>query len=359
MAWFEVVGNMHMHTPYSDGEGYHAEIAQAAIKAGLDYVIVTDHNIWVQGIPPYQKSDDAKSNKCVLVITGEEVHDQALLPQSNHLLVYNTHKELAALAYDTQALIDAVNEAGGMCFLAHPIDYESKLIKYEPIHWRRWDVHGFHGLELWNYMSEFVRLVTSPTQAIRYATDPGLGISGPNPETLKKWDELLAKGGKVVAIGNSDAHAMKVTMFGRTAVIFPYEFLFRCVNTHLLTEEPLNGNYEHDCNIIYSTMRAGHCFVGYDAPASTRGFRFSAQGDKSDAIMGDEISGSLGVTMQIIVPARSEIRMVCNGKVVKKVEADTHMTFFTSEPGAYRVEAYIEYKGAKRGWIFSNPIYVK
>jgi hypothetical protein len=148
-------------------------------------------------------------------------------------------------------------------------------------------------------------------------------------------------------------------MFGRTAVIFPYEFLFKCVNTHLLSEDPLNGDYEHDTALIYSAMRAGHCFVGYDMAAPTKGFRFSAQGDRASAIMGDEISGNMGVTMQIIVPARSEIRVVCDGKVVAKREADTHMTHFTSAPGAYRVEAYIEYKGAKRGWIFSNPIYVK
>jgi hypothetical protein len=28
-------------------------------------------------------------------------------------------------------------------------------------------------------------------------------------------------------------------------------------------------------------------------------------------------------------------------------------------PGAYRVEAYIDYLGLKRGWIFSNPIYIR
>jgi hypothetical protein len=27
-------------------------------------------------------------------------------------------------------------------------------------------------------------------------------------------------------------------------------------------------------------------------------------------------------------------------------------------PGAYRVEAYLMYRGARRGWIFSNPIYI-
>ncbi len=30
---------MYMHTPYSDGERAHAEVTQAAIKAGSDYII--------------------------------------------------------------------------------------------------------------------------------------------------------------------------------------------------------------------------------------------------------------------------------------------------------------------------------
>jgi len=51
--------------------------------------------------------------------------------------------------------------------------------------------------------------------------------------------------------------------------------------------------------------------------------------------------------------------MIRNGKVVNKKEAVTHLTHLTREPGAYRVEAYLNYKGAKRGWIFSNPIYVQ
>ena len=168
-----------MHTPYSDGEGYHAEIAQAAISAGLDYIIVTDHNILVEaGITPYHFSEDKK--KRVLVMTGEEVHDTSLLPQSNHLLVYNTGRELAACAYDPQRLIDrGVNRSGGMCFCAHPFDYASKLIDYEPINWRRWDVKVF-GLEIWS-MSEFVRLTTTVQNAISMRVQPVSASPDPNP----------------------------------------------------------------------------------------------------------------------------------------------------------------------------------
>ncbi|MGZ9235150.1 MAG: histidinol-phosphatase, partial [Anaerolineales bacterium] len=36
-----------MHTVYSDGSGTHKDIAQAALRTGLDVVIVTDHNVLV------------------------------------------------------------------------------------------------------------------------------------------------------------------------------------------------------------------------------------------------------------------------------------------------------------------------
>ncbi len=357
MPLFEVAGNLHMHTPYSDGEWYHADIAKAALKAGLDFIIVTDHNIWVNGVMPYHSSEDGKRR--VLVMTGEEIHDQTLHPQSNHLLVFNARRELAALAHDPQTLIDGVNAAGGLSFLAHPFDSTAPLVDYDPIHWRRWDVNGFTGIELWNYMSEFVGLVSSPSAGIKYATNPELGIKGPYAETLKKWDELAAAGQRIVAIGNSDAHGTTYTKWGRSAVLFPYEKLFGAVNTHVILPEELNSGFAHDCALIYDALRDGHCFVGYDAPAPTRGFRFSAQGEKGLAIMGDEIIAGAGVTLQVSVPAKTEILLLRNGKVILKKEADTHLMQVVREPGAYRVEAYTFFKGQRRGWIFSNPIYIR
>ena len=51
----EVIINLHMHTRYSDGSGRHKDIAAAAFKAGVDVVIVTDHNIVVHGFEGYYK----------------------------------------------------------------------------------------------------------------------------------------------------------------------------------------------------------------------------------------------------------------------------------------------------------------
>ncbi|MEJ2149133.1 MAG: PHP domain-containing protein, partial [Chloroflexota bacterium] len=66
---YEYIGNAHIHTPYSDGEGSHTEIAQAAVQAGLDFVIVTDHNVLVQGVEGYYHFG---TDQDVLLLTGEE-----------------------------------------------------------------------------------------------------------------------------------------------------------------------------------------------------------------------------------------------------------------------------------------------
>ena len=49
----EITINLHMHTRFSDGHGSHADIARAAIEAGLDAVIVTDHYVRIEGPQGY------------------------------------------------------------------------------------------------------------------------------------------------------------------------------------------------------------------------------------------------------------------------------------------------------------------
>ena len=100
-------------------------------------------------------------------------------------------------------------------------------------------------------------------------------------------------------------------------------------------------------------------FVGYDLPASTRGFTFNAQGKAERATQGDTLRAKGGVTLQARLPLQAEARLIHNGKVVKEYAHTEALAHSTSEPGAYRVEAYRVFKGERRGWIFSNPIYLK
>jgi hypothetical protein len=351
----EIILNLHMHTPYSDGHLTHSQIAQAALRSGVDVVIVTDHNVWVHGPEGYYKDGD----KRVMLLVGEEIHDQTREPQKNHLLVFGAGLELATLASDTQRLIDGVRQAGGLAFAAHPVDPAAPAFGEDDLSWVSWDVQGLTGIELWNGMSEFKGRLRSRLHALYYVFQPRRIARGPFQKTLKLWDDLLSKGRRVVAIGGSDAHGMPVRLGPLRRKIFPYEYHFHAINNHMLLDQPLSGDIHEDRRRVLETLRQGNTFIGYDLPAPTRGFRFTAQSREGLVKMGQETSAQGGVTLQVRLPIRSECLLLKDGKVIKTWRKRENYTHITSEPGVYRIEVYIHYKGRKRGWIFSNPIYIR
>jgi hypothetical protein len=362
----EIKGNMHMHTPYSDGENWHADIAQAAIAAGLDFIIVTDHNIWVDGLEGYYENENGR----VLMLVGEEIHNVRRQPQASHLLVYGANTELAQHAADPQALIDAVRSAGGICFLAHPHENNCRLFEHGNLGWHDWEIEGFTGLEIWNYMSSFVnrlsdRLDNLPLQnglldkltAVHTALNQEKFITFPEPATLALWDQLLAEGKTVTAVGNADAHGTPLSAGPIQRIIYPYEYLFRAVNTHLLLDAPLNGDMQSDKKRILQAIASGKSWIAYDLPHPTQGFRFSGHG-VNKGYMGDRIQMDAGATLQVSAPTRCHIRLIRHGEVVAAIDNETNLTHIPIESGAYRVECHIPFRDQTRGWIYSNPIYL-
>jgi hypothetical protein len=346
----EIVANPHVHTPYSDGAWYHAQIAEAAAEAGIDLVIVTDHNVWVDGVEGFYEN--------VLLLVGEEVHDVQRLPQCNHLLVYGAEAEMAPQDSDSQQLIEAAQEKGGLSFLAHPVERSSPLgPQLAAIPWDDWEVNGYTGIKLWNYMSEFKALTQTRLAAIFYAFYPDLGIKGPFRQALQLWDRLLNEGRRVVVIGGADAHGNRYSFGPIERIVFPYQYLFGCVNTHILIPGTLTRDLATDKAVIYEALRSGHCFVGYDALGPTRGFRFQARSGSNAVIMGDELKREAALIFQIEVPAPADIRLLCDSKVVARSHGQ-QLQFTTSVPGVYRVEVYRRHRLRQKAWIFSNPIYV-
>lgn len=356
MSTYEYVGNLHVHTPYSDGEEYHAEVADAARRVGLDFLVFTDHNVWLDDIEGYFGDDESGF---ILVLSGEEVHDRTRNPQCNHVLAFDTDRDVARQAHDLATLIDSIDAANGLSFIAHPDDRSIQWFNEPAIPWLDRHVDGFTGLEIWNYMSRFKDLAQTRFRALRTAFAPEEIMIGPNPLTLALWDQLLEMGRQVVGIGGADAHGTRVKLGPLAHTVFPYDFLFNCVNTHVLTKAPLIGELEHDKSQLYSALRQGRAYIGYDIPGDTRGFRYSAQGQNTAADMGDSIRLGHGVTLQVLAPARAHIKVIRHGKVVAEDQNTDTLTHVVREPGAYRAEVWRLYHDLERAWIFGNPIYVE
>jgi hypothetical protein len=348
----EYLGNPHVHSVYSDGAGTYRQIATAASEAKLNFVIVTDHNVYPQGLERYHNQ--------VLVLTGEEVHNVLRQPQVSHLLVFGAEREMAPYSFSTaQTLVHAAVRRNGVCYVAHPLEKRSRLDRdLRAIPWSDWPIEGVHGIELWNYMSEFKGLLWSRLAALIYALKPEWGIRGPSRATLRLWDELLSSGHRIAVLGSADAHGAEHRLGPLRRQVFPYAHLFRCVNTHILTKGALSGDVTADKALIHEALRAGRTWVGYDLPHSTRGFRFWAVSGSASAVPGEELQRLGAVTINISLPADGDIRLLRDGKVIQRARG-RGLRYTSAEAGIYRVEVYRRFGLRRVGWIFTSPIYAE
>lgn len=352
---YEFIINIHNHTRYSDGQATHRELARAAYEAGIHAVFVTDHNVFVRGIAGYHDF----GNQRVMILVGEEIHDRQLHPQKNHLLVLGAGAELTQFAANTQNLINHVHQHGGLAYIAHPFEDALPLINETDITWEKWSVTGYTGLEVWNGLSELKSVVKNKLHGLLCVLFPGTIARGPNPKAMAKWDQLNAAGGRVLAIGGTDSHQLRMSLGPISRTIFPYEWHYQTINNHLLLPAEPSGDFAADERVVLDTMRSGRYFIGYDLPEPTTGFRFYGNAQGTVLQMGDSAALDAPITLQASLPGRCLARLFRDGTAVAEWHHQEKCAFHVAESGAYRLQAYIPYLGRQRTWIISNPIFIK
>ncbi|HQQ86120.1 MAG TPA: PHP domain-containing protein, partial [Candidatus Marinimicrobia bacterium] len=82
----EYIGCIHIHTVYSDGSGTYEEVIRAAQEAGLDYIMVSDHQT-LRG----RDEGYAGWHANLFVSIGYEIQD---LEDRHHYLVFGMDKTL-------------------------------------------------------------------------------------------------------------------------------------------------------------------------------------------------------------------------------------------------------------------------
>ncbi|MCD6576736.1 MAG: PHP domain-containing protein [Anaerolineaceae bacterium] len=351
----EIIANIHIHTRFSDGSKIHAEIAEDAIKSGIDVLFFTDHNIHIKGIDGYYSNSDGK----VLIIMGEEIHDQNAFPQKNHLLALGVKESLSKFADNRQTLIDKIHSMGGLSFIAHPYDPALPAFHETNISWEDWSVKEFTGIELWNGFSELKVRVRKKSAAYFYAFFPNFLPFSPPKRTLKIWDDLLNNGSKTVAIGGSDAHAIHFSAGPFKRVVFPYRYHFKTINNHILLTSQLVGNDSVDKASILNALRKGHSFIANDLIKPSNGFRFFIKNNKLQTSMGESRHFEENLKVQVILPHFADCILLRNGYHYHDCSEKKNIEISVTSPGIYRVECYKKFLGRKRGWIFSNPIYIE
>lgn len=347
---YEVVGNLHIHSHYSDGRGSIPYIAAQAAKAGLDFIIITDHNT----LRGKHNGEEAYYGK-VLVLIGMEVNTEA-----HHYLALGVEHEVPQHDDDPQQVIDEVNRQRGWGGIAHPFEKGSSLYQNGlRFPWTDWKVNGFQGIEIWNYLSQWKDSIHTIPQGIFRLLFPHSAFRAACQSAIEQWDIHLQKGEKVLAFGGSDAHDIKLQYRSwlPSFIISSYQKCFRSITTHLLLSNELTGHFEHDASLIYESLHQGCSWTAYDYFQSSRGFQFYMQSSEATAQMGEMIRFHKKLQAHIYTPAPADVYLYRNGEQWKRNHGQQHV--FTDIPsGIYRVEVWHRVRGIKRAWIYSNPIWV-
>jgi hypothetical protein len=349
-----VRGAFHIHTTRSDGSGTPDDVAAAAARAGLQFIILTDHGDGTR--PP----DPPAYRSGVLTIDGIELNTTG-----GHYAVVGLPEAPYPLAGTAEAVIEDVSRLGGLGFASHPGSPRPSL------RWTAWDA-PFDGLEWINGDSEWrdeprLPIARALVGYLFRAPESMARLLDRPSEILEQWD-YVSRTRRVVALAGIDAHArlgygqrtdpdsggMHLKMPG-------YEPTFRTLSNHVVVDAPLSGNAVADARQLLESLRRGRVYSVIDGLATPGGLSFSASSGTGQAGIGDAIAidGDVIVRASVVAPPGTAIVLFKNGERVHEVaDAPLEMNGGT-DPAVYRVEAYVSNSpgGPPVPWVVSNPIY--
>ena len=343
---------MHLHSTHSDGTGTVPEIARAAQEAGVDVVLLTDHDSMEA-----RRGGEEGRHGSVLVLVGHEVSP----PDRNHMLAFGTAAEIEHEGLSPAGIAEAVRDAGGLGIAAHPFSEGSERFRRvrslgTSMRWE--ELECLDGIEVWSFLSDNGQNLRSLRDALRFIARPERYVTHPPRRNLQEWDRLGVRR-RVVGIGGLDAHQFGWRIGGHVIRAMGYARTFRQLRTHVLTRETLTGDVAHDSAQVLEALAAGRCYIAAHALAPARGFRFWAAGEERELAMGGEaLAGAGSWDLRVKLPRPATVSLLRDGEPVAGATGAA-LQHRVEGPGVYRVEARVEAFGAQRTWILSNPIYLR
>lgn len=343
---------LHVHTTYSDGTATVHEVLSSARAAGVDAVLVTDHDSLRARHDGWEGLHDG-----VLLLVGTEVTQKR-----GHYLAFGVDREIAHAGRSARDVAAAVRAAGGVGFAAHPFSRGGRMLV--PALARRiviphgWpaldDADGCDGIELWSLTTDAAEAWRTPAEALRWLRAPETAVTvGPPAHHLRRWDALSARR-RVPAIGGLDGHQPGIRLRGRVRSPLSHRRTFGLLRTHLLCERPLSGDVDEDRRTVLRALRAGAAWLTCPFVAAAHGARLWAErADGTTVSMGGE-SESGPAVLRIRLPQAGTIRAFRDGEVLTRTDAAAQ-DIDIARPGVYRVEVRV----GGRLWLLSNPVHLR
>jgi hypothetical protein len=328
-------GVIHVHSRLShDSRGEEDEILRAAKAAGLQFVMITDHNS-----PEVFQHDSDGLRDGVLVVRGAEIR-----AEDDYILALGIDSFIDTAAMTFAEVTAAVVAQGGVPIGAHPNRFR---------HWHDpnlagvevWDLYDEAMSDRWRYAALALDVLVSyddyPEQILfRLVRHPARALAAFDAETRRR---------RLTAIGTPDAH-QNIRVLGRQ--LDPYPLALRLVTMYLLAEE-------HSRSALLEALRRGRGYWAFDILTPASGFDVRlVDGRGTTWLMGDEPAAAPDLALRVFAPHRGRITVLRDGVVIGQTDA-ARLTLPVEGRGVYRVEVALSVQGRWRPWIYSNPIYVR
>ena len=355
-----VPGVFHVHTNRSDGRSSPEIVAAAAARAGLKFVIFTDHGDGAAKPAPPAYYDG------VLCIDGVEISTQG-----GHYAAIDLPVAPYPLGGEARDVLEDVRRLEGFGIVAHPDSPK------EDLRWREWNA-PFDGIELVNLDSGWRMRLQEASWPARIALAGSLAtylvrpaetianLLGESTVASARW-ESLSRRRRVVVIAGTDAHAKLALRDvdprdNRFSVPLPsYEAAFRSMAVYVRPDASLKGDAAADAKSVTDAIRRGHVYTALTGIAAPAFMEFSAANERGSARAGDELAAAGAVTLRVQSNAPAGFTTtVWHGtdRLTDRQETDFTVQAPAGE-GVYRVEVRATDRTRSPIWLLSNPIYVR
>jgi hypothetical protein len=355
-----VAGVLHVHTTRSDGGGTPDEVAAAAARAGLRFVVFTDHGDGTR------TPDPPRYRSGVLCLDGVEVSTTG----GHYLAIGLPGAAPYPLGGEPRDVVEDVRRLGGFGIVAHPDSPRADL------RWTAWDA-PFDGIEVLNLDTAWRARVRRPGLAARlrlaatlldYPVRPAASIAQmlPGPSAIDRW-EATARERRIVLTAGTDAHG-RLTLGGGdptgAGIGLPlpgYGAAFRVMSVHVLPDRPFTGDAPQDAAVLLRSLRAGHLYVAIDGVATPPSFTLTASNALGMVHEGDTLGFGGAVTVHVRSNAPPGFTtIVWNGSREITRRQGTDLTVVGDDgPALYWVEIRADDRAAPVPWLISNPVFVR
>ncbi len=328
----ELRGAWHVHTTRSDGRGTLQEVVRAARAAGLQFVVVTDHNV----LAP----EDAGWHDGVLVVEASEASSRF-----GHVVAVGLPRALTPAECGGEPL-DAIAALGGQAVLAHPFHARRP--------WSGWERGPWRGIEVVSNDTSWGEItvgrgwsrILPGLAALPF--DAARTVIGLVPATHREEAVLeagLRAPGATVRRADGALAPPRVLLCSADAHGYPsYQAAFEAFSMHVPVTP--TGDAAVDGKAVLASLLDGRAACVFDGVAPAARIRLAADGGAVRLTVDGALDGAEAVLWRsgvVVAAGRGDggaLRFDCPGGC---------------GPGTYRAVV----TRAGRPWIFTNPAVIE